>query len=1064
MKNFFKLKILLVLAALCFSPVVYGQLITIDGDIEDTWNTAEWRPVAKVLQGAENITDDADFSSRHKILWDENGFYVLIEIMDDVLENGQGDAWQNDMVEIYFDMDNSKNILKPGASWNVTSYDDNDFQFRHVIDVDGVTGGAEGASVDFGDDLSQAGMYVLEFHFDWADLGLTEALVEEDQIGFDITIGDNDGNDSRESYLGWNTPSGEIYHDASLFGTLTLMPGNITEVPDGVVIDGKPDPVWHNMPWYGINKVIDGPETIDPNDFSGSFKTFWNEEGIHVWALVVDDTLTPDGNNSYFHNDMMEIYFDMDNSKNPLPEGAWWNVSSYDENDFQFHLLYSKDTIFGGDEPITDIAQVIQEGDFYSVEMLFTWENLGLTGPLSLNDTIGFDVVTADNDDSENRKTMLSWHTIDGEAYHDASRFGTLYLDADGLLSVPEGVTIDGKKDPLWSDIERHAIETFVDDTHAETINDNLDFSGYHQVYWDQDGLYLWVQVNDDTLTTTEDLPYWQVDNMEVYLDMDNSKNPCPGCAWNENSYDENDFQFQLRIGGELNERIESGYADYSQIVFEGGYTAEFFFPFDSLNIDKEFAVGDLIGFDVYLTDNDDSDSRDAILTWFDDSGEAYHNPSRFGTIELLENGMTSPSNECETIPPTPPTNLSSENLTSSFMIYWDASEDNVAVIGYEVYRVDDNEDVLVGSVFDTQIEIFEFESEGTYTFKVRAYDGCENYSAFSEDLTLTAPEVIKYPIIKANSAVTLDGKADEDFWELAAWDTATIYKKDPTNEDEDLVPAEQDLHVIFAMAWDEDYLYTFIDVSDANVENWDGVSNDWPTRNVPFQFDCIELCIGGSNVRYVSDAGLRDGDSQWRFNTGVSDQITGNPGGVDLNDYNVEFSEGISLRNAGGYTFEIKFPWSAVYRDIDTPADLGVGTEFLFALINIDNDGRMDGDMFLRDHELAYWDGTGNHWKQTNGYKTAVLGTSTSTERVAMQQVPVNIFPNPSSGIVNISMNSEIKSVSFYNVLGKEVLNLNDPGTDLVEVPVSNLEEGIYIIESTDVNGQVGISRFIKR
>ncbi len=1062
MKKLFKFRLLLVLTALCLSPVVYGQLINIDGTVEDTWNTAEWRPVAKVLQGADNITDEADFSAQYKLLWDENGFYVLIEVQDDVLVNDQAQYFNNDMVEVYFDMDNSKNILKPGAPWNVTSYDDNDFQFHHVIDVEGVNGGPEGADVNLAYDLSQTGVYTLEFHFAWSDLGLTEALTEGTDIGFDITIGDNDGSDNRESYLGWNTPSGEVYHDASLFGTLTLLSGNVTEVPAGIVLDGKPEPVWHNMPAYGLNKVIQGEEPIDPNDFSATFKTHWNEEGIYVWALIVDDTLTPDGSAQPHNNDNIEIYFDMDNSKNPLPEGSWWTESSFDENDYQFRVIFSKDTIFGGETPITDIAQVIDDGNFYSVEMLFTWENLGLSEPLGINDTIGFDVIAADNDGSTTRKTMLSWNSIDGEAYHDASRFGTLYLDADGVMSVPEGITIDGKKDPLWSNIERRGIETFVDEAHAETINDNLDFSGYHQVYWDQDGLYLWVQVNDDTLTTTDDLPYWQVDNIEVYLDMDNSKNPCPGCPWNENSYDGNDFQFQLRIGGELNERIGSGYADYSQNIFEGGYATEFFFPFDSLNIDKEFAVGDLIGFDVYITDNDDSDGRDAILTWFDDTGEAYHNPSRFGTIELLENGMTQPSNECETIPPTPPTNLTYENLTSSFMIYWDASEDNVAVIGYEVYRVDDNEDVLVGSVFDTEIEIFEFESEGEYTFKVRAYDGCENYSAFSEELMVTAPEVIKYNIVQATSAVTLDGKMDESFWELAVWDTATIYKKDTSNDMEDLVPEEQDLHVIFAMAWDDDYLYAFLDVSDADVVNWDGVSDDWPTRNVPFQFDCVELCIGGSNERYVSDAGLRPGDSQWRFNTGVADQITGNPGNVDLNTYDVEFAEGISLRNAGGYTFEVRFPWSAVFRDIDIPANLGVGTEFLFTLITIDNDGRMDGDMFLRDHELAYWDGTGNHWKQTNGYKTATLATSTSTEKIA-QDAPIRIFPNPSSGIVNVEMDIEIKSVSVYNILGKEVLQLDNIGSSMINIPVSNLQEGIYIIQSENINGEKGMTRFIK-
>jgi hypothetical protein len=540
---------------------------------------------------------------------------------------------------------------------------------------------------------------------------------------------------------------------------------------------------------------------------------------------------------------------------------------------------------------------------------------------------------------------------------------------------------------------------------------------------------------------------------------MDNSKNPCPGCPWNESSYDENDFQYQLRIGGEL----ANGYAEYSQNIFEGGYLVEYMFPFDSLNIEKDFAVGDLIGFDVYITDNDNNATRDAQLSWFDDSGEAYHIASKFGTIELLENGLTAPSNECEIVPPTPPTNLSYENQTASFIISWDPSEDNIAVIGYEVYQIINEEDVLVGTVFDTQIEIFDFESEGTYAYKVKAYDECENYSLFSDEVNVIAPKIFKYNVVKSNSDITLDGKADEAIWASAVWDTSSIYKKDATNEAESDVPEEQDLHAIFAMTWDEDYLYAFADISDADVTNWDGTSNDWPTRNVPFQFDCIEFCIGGSNDRYVSDAGLKNGDSQWRFNTGVSDVITGNPGSADLNTYNVEFAEGISLRNAGGYTFEIRFPWSAVFRDIAVPEDLGIGTEALFMMMTIDNDGRKDGDMFLRDHEVAYYDGSGNHWKQTNGYKSMTLtGLPTSIEGIANTE-SLSVYPNPANDNVTVTMEQPMESLTIYNALGQEVKHINNIQSTKLTIPVNNLDKGVYVIEGRNASGSITISRFMK-
>jgi hypothetical protein len=423
---------------------------------------------------------------------------------------------------------------------------------------------------------------------------------------------------------------------------------------------------------------------------------------------------------------------------------------------------------------------------------------------------------------------------------------------------------------------------------------------------------------------------------------------------------------------------------------------------------------------------------------------------------------MTAPSNECEIIPPTVPADLASENQTSSFIISWTASEDNVAVTGYEVYRKTDSDNILVGKVYEPMIEIFDFESEEQYDYIVRAYDDCENYSGFSQVITVTSPKVLKYNIAKTEGAITLDGKTDEEIWAMAEWDTSSIYKIDPSNEIDGEVPEAQDLECIFAMTWDADYLYAFVDVSDADVVNWDGTTNDWDTRNVPYQFDCIEFCIAGSNSRYTSDAGLKDGDSQWRFNTGVSGDITGNPGTADLNTYNVEFAEGISLRNAGGYTFEIKFPWSAVFRDIAVPSDLGEGSEMLFTLITIDNDGRKDGDMFLRDHELAYFDGSGNHWKQTNGYKTMVLGNVPTSVSKAMNNNLVQVFPNPATDMIRINTLLKLETISILNISGQivKVADLNSNSS----LSVSDLPAGMYTIICESADGERYLSRFVKK
>lgn len=66
-----------------------------------------------------------------------------------------------------------------------------------------------------------------------------------------------------------------------------------------------------------------------------------------------------------------------------------------------------------------------------------------------------------------------------------------------------------------------------------------------------------------------------------------------------------------------------------------------------------------------------------------------------------------------------------------------------------------------------------------------------------------------------------------------------------------------------------------------------------------------------------------------------------------------------------------------------------------------------------------------------------------------------VSIYPNPSSSSWNISANEDIKNVSVYNALGKEVLNINGENRTL-NIDGSTLATGLYFAK---VSTAVGIS-----
>jgi len=131
--------------------------------------------------------------------------------------------------------------------------------------------------------------------------------------------------------------------------------------------------------------------------------------------------------------------------------------------------------------------------------------------------------------------------------------------------------------------------------------------------------------------------------------------------------------------------------------------------------------------------------------------------------------------------------------------------------------------------------------------------------------------------------------------------------------------------------------------------------------------------------------------------------------------------------------------------------------------MITIDNDGRKDGDMFLRDHEVAYYDGTGNHWKQTNGYKSMTLeGVPTRIDDL-FNIGSMSVYPNPAIESVKVKTEKVMESLTIYNAMGQKVKHFESVKSSQFTIPVNDLDNGVYVIEGTDNNGDKTISRFMK-
>ena len=67
-----------------------------------------------------------------------------------------------------------------------------------------------------------------------------------------------------------------------------------------------------------------------------------------------------------------------------------------------------------------------------------------------------------------------------------------------------------------------------------------------------------------------------------------------------------------------------------------------------------------------------------------------------------------------------------------------------------------------------------------------------------------------------------------------------------------------------------------------------------------------------------------------------------------------------------------------------------------------------------------------------------------------------VSVYPNPASELINITSNSNIDNIIIRDLLGKEVMNLNNINHPIQIIDVSNLSNNIYLVEIQSNNNTV--------
>lgn len=203
---------------------------TVDGKIDDIWANAQ-------TIETDTYTMGSGATAKVKTLWDKDYIYVLAEVTDPKLSKESVNVYEQDTIEIFLDENNNK----------TTAYQSDDIQCR--VNFDNEKSVTDGLSIDnfiSATSITDTG-YIVEFAIPSTMGGFTNNQV----VGFDAQVNDDDGSGSRTSISNWNDLTGLGYTNTSNYGLLKL-------IGDGTEPDIPDDP-------YQSDSILKGDVTCDGN-------------------------------------------------------------------------------------------------------------------------------------------------------------------------------------------------------------------------------------------------------------------------------------------------------------------------------------------------------------------------------------------------------------------------------------------------------------------------------------------------------------------------------------------------------------------------------------------------------------------------------------------------------------------------------------------------------------------------------------------------------------------------------------------------------------------------------
>jgi len=720
-------------------------------------------------------------------------------------------------------------------------------------------------------------------------------------------------------------------HAHSIDGVFQFYRAGITPVIDGIM-----DDVWKCASTERMIKFCkDFDEGIDNyNDMYATVRAMWDEENTYLFFQATDDKILT--NMSYrYENDSYFLFFD----------GNYSKLFSYDNyDDIQIMIMWTD----------TEIAQYTYRYDnpydpSGSAIGLREWEYPDLTngyapkgwncevklplGPLNIEGEVGsifgFETTLNDNDCC-GREGMLNWWGYTNSAWNNSSVFGVAQLSeyvATPTLQIVKAVsapTIDGELDAAWIapqiDMTTYVVrEGYTAPSGFEELDDSTDFYMSFRAMWDDENLYFFVNVIDETIycdTTASSV--WEQDGVEICIDGENNKNV--------GSQDVNDREYRWIYS---KKKVAFGAADGGTWAWKAthdGYNFELKLPnADLLFLPEE---GHLIGLEVQVNDNDGqlSNPRENIARWWGNDLLSWSHPEMWGTAQLVR----SPSYYLNA-------NFSASPMLGSFPLTVQFTNNSSGEINNYLWDFGDGTTSTLANPNHT------YQNEGVYTVSltVSGSDGTDTETKASYITVLPKPCILQ--VSKVSSVPIVDGKLDPIWENITNIPMEKYVFEDPAGV--------LDLSGSFRLLWGNNNLYLFISIKD-DIIRYDN----------PHSWECdgIELYFDGDN----SKMDVYDGQNDIHLRFQYPDK--------DIGDIDLEFGNGLSWEfdtskihftkadTEDGWNLEISISLDALR--IGNWENSTFGFEIQYD----------DNDTGYRNHMLKWWCYSDNTW-----HTPALMGTA---------------------------------------------------------------------------------------